>query len=226
MKRAAVKSMAIAVRSRKTPRKRRTPADSGSALPPLILASVSPRRAALLQELGYPFSVVASHAPELTPGFLSPAESAQLNAHRKAAAVACKHPDCLVLAADTVVSAEGVHFGKPATLAEAEAMLTRLQGRVHQVATGLCLMHWAQGQWRIFAETTAVTFRPLRPADIRRYLRSINPLDKAGGYAIQDGGEAIIASIHGSFSNVVGLPTERLLRELTAWQRGRWAASR
>ena len=196
-----------------TSRRRPSPA----AVPRLILASGSPRRASLLRELGMSFSVVTSNAAEATPDFLSPAEAAQVNACRKAMQVARQHPDCLVLGADTVVSVDGVHFGKPASLAEAEAMLARLQGRVHQVATGICMVHWARRRWRLFADTTAVTFKTLKPAQIRRYLRSINPLDKAGGYALQDKGQVIVECIQGSCSNVVGLPVERLREELAAW---------
>ena len=131
--------------------------------------------------------------------------------------MARQQPDCLVLGADTMVFVDGVHLGKPASLAEAEAMLARLQGRVHQVATGICLVHWARRRRRLFADTTAVTFRTLTPGQIRRYLRTINPLDKAGGYAIQDEGQVIVECIHGSYSNVVGLPVERLQKELAAW---------
>jgi len=183
----------------------------------MILASASPRRASLLQELGLPFAVRTSNAPELTPEYLSPAETAQLNACRKALSVAREHPGALVLGADTVVSADGQHFAKPASLADAERMLAQLQGRVHQVATGICLVHWAARRWRVFADTTAVTFRKLQPDQIRRYLRTIHPLDKAGGYAIQDEGHVIVECIQGSYSNVVGLPVERLKAELAAW---------
>jgi septum formation protein len=204
------------IRSRPKPARaaRRGPAPSF-----LVLASASPRRASLLRELGIPFTVVTSHAAEISPGFLSPAETAQLNACRKAASVARQHRNCTVLAADTVVSAEGFHFGKPATVAEAAAMLKQLQGKTHQVATGICMMNWAERRCRVFAETTSVKFRKLNPGQIRRYLRTIDPLDKAGGYAIQEEGESIIDSIQGSYSNVVGLPVERLREELGQWSK-------
>lgn len=185
--------------------------------PGLILASASPRRAQLLRALGLPFSVVPTEVPEVAPEFLSPAETAQLNAVRKAQAAAIRHPDSLIIGADTMVTASGVHYGKPASLAEAEAMLAQLQGRVHQVATGVCLIHQSGGRRRVFAVTTAVTFRRLGPGEIREYLSSIHPFDKAGGYAIQDGGHTIIECIHGSYSNVVGLPLERLREELAGW---------
>ncbi len=182
--------------------------------PGLILASASPRRAQLLRELVESFSVVTQPVPEVTPEFLSPAEAALVNACRKAVAVARLHPESIVLGADTVVSLDGRHFGKPSSLEEAEAMLRELQDRVHQVATGMCLVHWGRGWRRLVAETTAVTFRRLTQAEIRQYLQATNPLDKAGGYGIQDRGRTIIDSIQGSYSNVVGLPLERLKQEL------------
>jgi septum formation protein len=186
-------------------------------LPELILASASPRRSSLLREMGFNFAVVRSEAPEVASEFLSPAEIAQVNAYRKARQVAKKHPDVLVLAADTVVSLGREHFGKPRSLQEAEAMLIRLQGRTHQVVTGICLLHLRLHRQRLFAETTLVTFRQLQVEQIRQYLARIHPLDKAGGYAIQDEGDEIVKSIQGSFSNVVGLPLERLRQELSCW---------
>jgi septum formation protein len=186
-------------------------------LPELILASASPRRSSLLREMGFNFAVVRSEAPEVASEFLSPAEIAQVNAYRKARQVAKKHPDVLVLAADTVVSLGREHFGKPHSLQEAEAMLIRLQGRTHQVVTGICLLHLRLHRQRLFAETTLVTFRQLQVEQIRQYLARIHPLDKAGGYAIQDEGDEIVKSIQGSFSNVVGLPLERLRQELSCW---------
>ena len=96
-------------------------------------------------------------------------------------------------------------------------MIARLQGRTHQVVTGVCLMHLRSHRERIFAESTDVLFHPLNARQIRDYLRQINPLDKAGAYAIQEGGEKIISEISGSFSNVVGLPVEKLREELESW---------
>lgn len=183
----------------------------------LILASASPRRASLLRDLGFDFAVVPSDAPETAPEFLSPAEIAQINAYRKARLIAKKHQDVIVLGADTVVSLGAVHFGKPRSFEEAEAMLAQLQGRTHQVVTGICLTHLRQHRQMLFAETTAVTFRRLHLGQIRRYLSKIHPLDKAGGYAIQDEGDEIVQSIRGSYSNVVGLPVERLREELYGW---------
>jgi len=186
-------------------------------LPSLILASASPRRADLLRKLDVEFVVVASDAPEVAPEHLSPVETAEINAYRKARAVAKKFPDHLVLGADTVVGWGTEQFAKPADMAEAERMLARLQGRTHQVVTGVCLVHLRGHRQRLFAVSTAVTFRRLHLRQIRRYLTGIHPLDKAGGYAIQEEGDLIVKGINGSFSNVVGLPVERLKEELRAW---------
>ena len=190
-----------------------------SALPPLILASGSPRRRELLKQLGIEFTVSRSDAPELEPEHLSPAETAQINAYRKARAAAKRFPDRLVLAADTVVGLGAELFAKPVDAADAERMLVRLQGRTHQVVTGVCLLHLRAHRQRLFAASTAVTFRRLHRGQIRRYLSSITPFDKAGAYAIQEEGDQIVKHIHGSFTNVVGLPMERLYEELAAWGR-------
>ncbi len=186
-------------------------------LPPFILASASPRRAELLRQLEVEFKVVPSDATEVYDEQLSPRELCQLNAHRKTRAVAKKHPDLLVLGADTLVFLDGKIFGKPRDLVDARRMLRQLQGRTHQVVTGVCLMHLRTHRERIFAISTDVTFHPLTENQIGDYLAKINPLDKAGAYAIQEHGELIVAEISGSFSNVVGLPLEQLKTELDAW---------
>jgi septum formation protein len=185
--------------------------------PPFILASASPRRAELLRQLALAFEIVPGDATEVFDEQLSPHEVCQLNAHRKARAVAKKIPDALVLGADTLVFLEREIFGKPRTLLEAKQMLAKLQGRTHQVVTGVCLMHLRTHRERIFAISTDVTFHPLTDGQIGDYLSKMNPLDKAGAYAIQEHGDKIIAEISGSYSNVVGLPVERLQEELTAW---------
>jgi len=188
-------------------------------LPPLILASVSPRRAELLSRLRLDFKVVPAEVAEIHHEQMTARELALVNAYRKARAVAKKQPDALVLAADTLVTLESMLFGKPATLEEARGMLEQLQGRTHQVVTGICLLHLRGHRQAVFAETTAVTFHPLDAVKIRRYLNRVNPLDKAGAYAIQEEGDLIIEKIEGSYTNVVGLPLERLAAELESWAR-------
>jgi septum formation protein len=186
-------------------------------LPPLILASASPRRAELLRQLGWHFQVVASDAREFAHEHLSPLELCQLNAHRKARAIAKKFPDALVLAADTLVFLDDAILGKPADLAEAQRMMERLQGRTHQVVTGVVLIHLRAHRERVFAVSTDVRFRALTTGQIQNYFAKVNPLDKAGAYAIQEHGDLIVEEISGSYSNVVGLPVERLQEELNAW---------
>jgi septum formation protein len=186
-------------------------------LPPLILASASPRRAELLRLLKVDFKVIPGNAPEVAHEHLSPLEVCQLNARRKALAVARKFPDALVLGADTLVFLDNEILGKPRSLAEARSMLARLQGRSHQVVTGVCLIHPRRHQERIFAASTDVLFHPLDAAQIREYTTKVHTLDKAGAYAIQESGETLISEISGSFSNVVGLPLEVLREELAAW---------
>lgn len=186
-------------------------------LPPLILASASPRRAELLRQLQPEFKIVPSDAEEIADGHLSPQELCRINAHRKARAVAKKIPDALVLGADTLVFLGAEILGKPRDLDDARRMLARLQGRTHQVVTGVCLIHLHGRRERLFAVSTDVTFRSLTASQIGNYLSKMNPLDKAGAYAIQEHGNLIVSEISGSFSNVVGLPVERVGEELTAW---------
>lgn len=186
-------------------------------LPPLILASASPRRAELLKLLQVDFQIVPGHAAEVAHEHLSPLEVCQLNAHRKAFAVAKKLPDALVLGADTLVFLDNKILGKPRHLTDARRMLARLQGRHHQVVTGVSLIHLRKHQERIFAVSTDVLFHPLTAAQIRDYIAQVHTLDKAGAYALQESGEKIISEISGSYSNVVGLPVERLREELAAW---------
>lgn len=186
-------------------------------LPPLILASASPRRAEYLRQLGLQFQVVASDACEFAHEHLSPLELCQLNAHRKARTVAKKYPDALVLAADTLVFLDDAILGKPADLAEAQRMMEHLQGRTHQVVTGVVLIHLRMHRERVFAVSTDVRFRALDAGQIQNYFAKVNPLDKAGAYAIQEHGDLIVEEISGSYSNVVGLPVERLQEELNSW---------
>jgi septum formation protein len=164
------------------------------------------------------FQVIPSDAKEVFDEYLSPLELCQLNAHRKARAVAKKDPDALVMGADTLVFLDHQIFGKPADAAEAKKMLLQLEGRTHQVVTGVSLIHLRTHREKIFAVSTDVVFRPLTPEQIDEYLAKINPLDKAGAYAIQENGEMIVSEISGSYSNVVGLPIEKVQSELAAWE--------
>ena len=159
-----------------------------------------------------------SDATEVFDEQLSPLELCQLNAHRKARAVAKKIPDALVLGADTLVFLEREIFGKPRDAADARRMLMQLQGRTHRVVTGVSLIHLRGHRERLFAASTDVMFLPLTPEQINDYLGRMHPLDKAGAYAIQEHGEMIVSEISGSYSNVVGLPVEQLGLELKLWE--------
>ena len=186
-------------------------------LPRPILASASPRRTELLRQFNLEFEIVPSDASEIHHEQLTAGETAQINAYRKARSVAKKLPDALVLGADTLVCLDGRLFGKPRDLPEARRMLRELEGHTHQVVTGVCLIHLRAHRQRVFAEMTDVTFHPLSSEQIGRYLSSINPLDKAGAYAIQENGYMLVQEVAGSYSNVIGLPMERLQAELKAW---------
>lgn len=177
---------------------------------PLILASASPRRRELLATLGIAPQVVPSDATELHGEYLTAREVCMINACRKGAVVACKHPEQLVLAADTLVHLGTRLFGKPADGAEARQMLRDLSGQTHCVVTAVSLRCRSAGFRMTFAEMTSVTFRKLDEAQIEEYLSQVHTLDKAGGYAIQEQGDLIIEGIEGSYSNVVGLPLEAL----------------
>jgi len=181
---------------------------------PVILASASPRRRELMALLNRPFEVVPSNAPESAPEHMTPGESCQLNAYRKARSIAKKFPDTIVIGADTDVALGLDVLGKPATMERAVRMLENLQGRTHQVVTGVCVVHLRKHRQICFAEFTRVRFHRLSTGQCRDYLGSIHPFDKAGAYAIQENGHRIIESIDGSFSNVVGLPVARLQMEL------------
>lgn len=185
--------------------------------PKLILASASPRRADLLRQFRFEFLVVPSAAEEYGAEDLSAGELAQLNAYRKARTVAKKFPDSVTLGVDTVVALGHAIFGKPASLADAEKMLLTLQGKTHQVVTGVCLIHLRGHRQKVFWEQTDVTFRNLTMDEIRRYHAEVDPLDKAGAYGIQEKSIVVVKSISGSFSNVAGLPMERLETELAAF---------
>jgi septum formation protein len=185
--------------------------------PPIILASASPRRAELLRQIGLEFRIVPSDTLEIHHDQLTAGEISRINAYRKARAVSKKFPDALVLAADTLVYLDTTLFGKPRNAEEACRMLGQLQGQTHYVVTAICLLNLRSHRQKFFAETTAVTFRTLDTEKIRDYLSKINPLDKAGAYAIQEKGDLIVERISGSFSNVVGLPMERLEQELGLW---------
>ena len=183
-------------------------------LPPVILASASPRRSQLLASMDIEFEVVPSHVEELIDGYDFIPDLCESNARIKAEPIADMHPECLVIAADTMVYLEDTLFGKPTDIDDAHRMLTRLQGRTHQVTTGVSLIYHNEEISKSFSVITNVTFLSLDAGQISEYLAKIDPLDKAGGYAIQEHKQMIAKRVSGSVSNVVGLPVERLKEEL------------
>ena len=184
----------------------------------IVLASASPRRRDLLLEHGCRVRIKPADVEELMPSHLTVGETTLLNAKRKARAVARTERESLVLAADTLVAIDGCTLGKPGGLAEAFEMLSRLSGKTHEVFSGVWLICQASGKSCGFIEVSHVTFRSLTPREIREYMRRIGPLDKAGAYAAQQNEMNVIASIHGSRTNVVGLPMEKLAVALRAFE--------
>lgn len=179
--------------------------------PLLILASSSPRRRALLAEHGYNFEVIAPcDVEEIAPAHLSPGETVLANARAKARAVI--HPGAIVVGVDTEVFFEGRVLGKPADMNAAFEMLSRLNGRTHEVYSGVWLVHGEKEHG--FVVVTRVHFHHRTDAELRRYLARIGPLDKAGAYAAQDDHGEMIARVEGSYSNIIGLPMEALAESL------------
>ncbi len=176
----------------------------------LILASGSPRRREILGLFGKPFQVVSSDIEEPVAASDPPEVTVMALALEKALDVAGRvPPGALVIGADTLVYCEG-YLGKPADAAEAEAMLTRLQGRRHAVYTGVAIVRAGTEEKVVDAVETLVTLKPLTPAEIRSYIATGEPMDKAGAYAVQGIGSLLVEGIEGDYFNVVGLPVQRL----------------
>jgi len=174
---------------------------------PLILASRSPQRRAILTQLGIAFEVLHVDVDELTAG--DPIEVARANALRKARAGAALRPGERVLGVDTVVALDGEIFGKPPSAEAAIETLKRLSGRTHEVVSGLVLLETANPQ--VVHEVTTVTFRALDDAIVRRYVKTGEWSGRAGGYAIQGSGAGLVRRIMGDYLNVVGLPAAKML---------------
>ena len=181
----------------------------------ILLASASPRRKQLMTEYGYEFTVQPADVEEITPEDLNAGDITLYNARLKAEAIADKNPEAWVLGVDTLVAFEGAVLGKPRDLDHAFEMLSRLNGRVHEVYSGVFLVRRASNVTRALVEITRVKFRTLSEPEIRAYMDRIHPLDKAGAYAAQDDGpDGFIECVEGSMTNVVGLPMEALGRML------------
>jgi len=186
--------------------------------PSLVLASASPRRAALLREYGYAFDVVPPPLDEpqsLKPG-LSPAQLAEALSYFKARSVAELRPASWVLGGDTVVALDRRIFGKPVDRDDAREILLAVSGTTHHVITGVALIEPGGGRRTVGHDETAVTMRRLADEELEAYLDTGAWKGKAGAYGIQDHGDAFVTNLVGSFTNVVGFPMElvtRMLRE-------------
>jgi len=202
---------------------------TGGIMEQLILASASPRRTELLNQAGIPHRVVSGNVDESTvPLNGNPAENVVRLAVLKAMSVAEKCDRGLVLGADTVVVLDGTIFGKPADSRDAFEMLSRLSGREHSVITGIAIVDAASSEIRTSYEETKVKFKNLSDELIHAYIKTGEPFDKAGAYAVQGRGALLVEKITGSYDNVVGLPLNKvaeLLEEFginvsTVWEDG------
>ena len=180
----------------------------------LILASASPRRKTLLDDMGLAFAVQVANVEEDDRPHLKPDNLVLNNAILKAESVAKEAPNALVLGSDTTVAFEERIFSKPQDLNEAMQMLETLSDQWHEVYSAISL-RWTNGDFKeSFYEVSQVRFRALTPSIIRKYHSRVNPLDKAGAYGIQEASDLIIDSIKGSFNNIMGLPTELIANQL------------
>jgi septum formation protein len=185
---------------------------------PVILASSSPRRRELLAKIVPNFEVIPPDVDEDALTVPDPVQTAQRLAREKALAVQAARPECLVIAGDTVVAIEDeggqVQLGKPRSEDDALRILRLLQGRSHQVTTGVCLV-WPGG-FSAFSETSTVHFRAAGDDELKDYISTGEPMDKAGAYGLQGGGARFLDRIEGSVENVIGLPLDRLAEALKA----------
>lgn len=177
-----------------------------------ILASASPRRKELMQNITEEFLILPSRVEEIVPADLPLVKAPAYLAKLKAEDIAPAHFDDVVIGADTGVFVDGRMLGKPRDRAHAKEMLETLSGRTHKVITGCCVCH--NGESLCISEETEVTFYSLSEAEIEAYLDTSEPYDKAGAYGIQGKGVLLVEKIHGDYFNVVGLPVARLARTL------------
>lgn len=178
----------------------------------LILASASPSRRMLLEQAGLDFEVVVSGVDEIVPPDYTPAQTVEALARRKGEAVQALRPEMPIIAADSVVSIDGLILGKPKDDEAAKATLRRLSGRTHQLVTGVCLL--AEGKRDVFHHVTQVTFYPLTEEEIAEYVALGESRGRAGAYGIEGIGVVLVQSIQGDYPNIVGLPVAETIRRL------------
>lgn len=181
---------------------------------PLILASASPRREELLKTAGLTFRVIPANVNETGFEEETPQEHVRRLSREKARAVAVRHPDALVLGADTIVVIDDMILGKPESKKQAREMLQKLSNRFHTVFTGFTLSSTDAGISKTKVARSCVRFKKMGLEEIDWYINTKEPYDKAGGYAAQGKGAAFIRSISGSYTNVIGLPLAGVLDEL------------
>ena len=189
--------------------------------PRLVLASASPRRAALLSQIGLTFEIRPSDVVEPPPSAFSDKRGDEITqelALRKAGAVAQHYCEGVIIGADTLVSLNGQLLGKPTDDADAMTMLAQLSGTSHEVITGVALVNASTAQAVVWVETTRVYFRCLRGVEIANYIATGEAADKAGAYGIQERGAAFVRRIEGCYFNVVGLPLASLVERLSGFQ--------
>ncbi len=172
----------------------------------IVLASASPRRKALLEQIGLAFTVDGDVREDVMPAQGEPQHLAREASLRKARSVAGKHPNSIIIAADTIGFIDGRILGKPHSPDKVRAILRSISGRRHGVITGFTVLDTGTGKSVTRSVETAVDIKRLTPAEIDAYVKTGEPLDKAGAYAIQGRGAAIVERIEGDYTNVVGLP--------------------
>ena len=178
----------------------------------LILASASPSRKMLLEQAGLDFEVVVSGVDETVPPDYTPAQTVEALAQRKGRAVQALRPEAPIIAADSVVSIDGLILGKPKDDEAAKATLRRLSGRTHELITGVCLL--INSRMDLFHQVTRVTFYPLTEEEIAEYVALGESRGRAGAYGIEGIGVVLVQSIQGDYPNIVGLPVAETIRRL------------
>ncbi|MGI6508986.1 MAG: Maf family protein [Erysipelotrichaceae bacterium] len=176
----------------------------------LILASKSPRRKELLELLGFDFDVISSEVDEVSSEDLSPEEMVKALAYQKAKAVFETHPDNVVLGSDTIVVVDDEILGKPKNERQAKEMMLKMKDREHQVITGVAVL--SKKEEIIFSDISNVHFNDIEEAEIDRYVKTDEPYDKAGGYAIQGWAARYISAIEGNYYTIMGLPLDKVFK--------------
>ena len=180
----------------------------------IILASASPRRKELLTLAGFEYEVIVSQCEEILPDGITPDKAVEELASQKAEDVFNRNPDCMIIAADTVVALGNTILGKPKDEDDAFNMLSSLSGKTHTVYTGVCIK--SKDKTDIFHVATDVEFYPLSDKEIKDYIATGEPMDKAGAYGIQGKGFVLVKGIHGDYFNVVGLPLAETVRHINS----------